>query len=370
MKIMITGAKGFIGKNLCAFLKNEGFNDLLLFDTDNSERELEEYTKQCSFVFHFAGINRPVNNDEFYLGNSDFTKKLCFYLKQAHNACPLLMSSSIQAEKDNDYGKSKLLAEQTVQNLSVENGNPVYIYRLPNVFGKWCRPNYNSVVATFCYNAANGLPLKVNDASAKITLAYIDDLAEEFIGVLKNRNSNFSGYLSPKITHCTTVTKLAKTIQSFAKERKDFFLPQLKKGSLEKKLYSTYLSYLPENQFSYNLLQHCDERGSFTEILKTECYGQVSVNVAKPGIVKGNHWHNTKVEKFLVVSGQAVIRFRKIGEQKIIDYYVSGEKPEVVDIPCGYTHSIENIGQSDLITIMWANETFDKNKPDTFFEEV
>lgn len=370
MKILITGAKGFIGKNLCAFLKNEGYSELMLFDKDNTLSELKNYTAECDFVFHLAGINRPADNSEFYSGNGTLTETLCGYLEQAGNKCPVVITSSVQAELGNDYGTSKRIAENHIKNLSEKNGNPVYIYRLPNVFGKWCRPNYNSAVATFCHNAANGLPLKINDPAAPITLVYIDDLAEEFTDIIKGNKIIEKGPLSPSITHKTTVGVLADTILSFAEERKDFFLPELKTGSLEKKLYSTYLSYLPENALSYPLVSHCDSRGSFTEFLKTPSYGQVSVNLSKPGIVKGNHWHNTKVEKFLVVYGSGIIRFRKIGETKVTEYRVSGEKLEVVDIPAGYTHNIENTGGTDMVTIMWANETFMKDKPDTFYEEV
>lgn len=371
--ILITGAGGFIGKNLVATLKTCGYTDLMLFERKDTPETLQQYAQRAAFVFHLAGINRPQNPSEFYSGNAGLTDTLLTFLRQANNNAPVLVTSSTQAELDNDYGKSKAQAEESIFAHHDATGAPVYVFRLPGVFGKWCRPNYNSVVATFCHNAANGLPLTVRDESYELPLVYIDDVVRCFINamdgnVLCDRSVRPHCLVSP--VHTTTLGHLAKVISGFMQNRTTLAAPLLEDGSLEKKLYSTWLSYLPTNQFSYPLTMHCDERGSFTEFLRTPERGQVSVNISKPGIVKGNHWHHSKNEKFLVVSGKGVIRFRRIDSDEIIEYYVSGDKLEVVDIPTGYTHNIENIGDTDMVTVMWANESFDPNHPDTFFLPV
>lgn len=369
MKILITGANGFIGKNLVYELKNRGFNDLLLCTRNTTEKELDEYTKNCDFVYHLAGINRPKNSSEFYEGNVEFTSLLVSLLKKNKNTAPILITSSIQAELENEYGESKKLAEQVLLEYSKENNTVIFIFRLPNVFGKWSKPNYNSVVATFCYNISRDLQITINNPNTELRLVYIDDVVNEFIYALNSNNTNENVYYSIEKEYKVTLGELAELLYSFKESRNNLYLPDFK-DEFTKKLYSTYLSFLPTEEFSYNLKGNYDERGSFTEFIKTDNHGQVSVNVTKPGITKGNHWHHTKTEKFLVVHGEALIKFRDIGSDEIIEYKVSGEKLEFVDIPPGYTHSITNIGYDDLVTIMWANECFDKNNPDTFFLEV
>lgn len=382
MKVLVTGANGFVGKNLVSTLKNikEGkdrtrnidIEDIYTYDIDNMVEDLKEYTKECDFVFHLAGVNRPKNIEEFYEGNTDFTELLCASLETHNNKCPILISSSIQAKKSNDYGKSKKDGEQILIRHAMNNDSKVYIYRLANLFGKWCRPNYNSVVATWCYNIAHDLDIQINNPNAKIELCYIDDVIDEFLNALEGHPTISIGeYNKVHPTYEIALEELSKIIYSFRDSRESLFLPDLKENSLEKKLYSTYLSYLPENKFSYPLQMNIDERGSFTEFLKTEDFGQVSINVSKPGITKGQHWHHSKNEKFLVVSGKGLIQFRNINDDKIIEYYVSGEKLEVVDIPTGYTHNIINLSKTeDLVTVMWANEIFDPDHPDTYFEKV
>ncbi|MEL3960613.1 NAD-dependent epimerase/dehydratase family protein [Lysinibacillus endophyticus] len=369
MKILVTGAKGFIGKNLVAELKNRGIKIIYEFNRENDMTVLGQYTKECDFVFHLAGINRPQSDNEFFSGNVDFTSQLLQLLKEHKNKAPILFASSIQAENGTSYGRSKLEAEKLIFNYAKENCVNAYVYRLPNVFGKWSKPNYNSVVATFCYNIARGLDIQINNPEADLTLCYIDDVLEEFICALNGNPSKISSYsIVPKI-YTIKLSQLAETIQSFKETRENLNIPNME-NKLVKKLYSTYLSYLPEDNFSYDLKMNCDHRGSFTEFLKTNNQGQVSINVSKPGITKGNHWHHTKNEKFLVVSGEGLIRFRKLDSEDIIEYRVSGEKLQVVDIPVGYTHSIVNVGENDLVTVMWANENFDPEKPDTYFQEV
>lgn len=382
MKILVTGANGFVGKNLVSTLKNikDGkdrtrnidIGDIYTYDIDNTVEDLKEYTKDCDFVFHLAGVNRPKNTEEFYEGNTDFTELLCASLEAHNNKCPVLISSSIQAKKSNDYGKSKKEGEQILIRHAMNNDSKVYIYRLANLFGKWCRPNYNSVVATWCYNIAHDLDIQISNPNAKIELCYIDDVIDEFLNVLEGHPTISIGeYSKVHPIYEIVLEKLSKIIYSFRDSRENLFIPDLKENSLEKKLYSTYLSYLPENKFSYPLKMNIDERGSFTEFLKTEDFGQVSINVSKPGITKGQHWHHSKNEKFLVVSGKGLIQFRNINDDKIIEYYVSGEKLEVVDIPTGYTHNIINLSETeDLVTIMWANEIFDSDHPDTYYGSV
>ncbi|NLO71720.1 MAG: capsular polysaccharide biosynthesis protein CapF [Porphyromonadaceae bacterium] len=372
MKILITGAKGFVGKNLIAELKNQGFTDILECDTDTTSDELDLFVRDCQFVFHLAGVNRPENTEDYMKGNFGFTSELLNLLKKHNNKSPLLLSSSIQAALDNPYGKSKKAGENLIFEYGEKNNTPVFVYRLPNVFGKWCRPNYNSAVATFCHNIAHDLPIQVNDPNVFMKLVYIDDVVLSFIDKLKNGSKNISDkrqFETVNPVHEIKLGEIADLIYSFKESRNSLFLPNFR-DEFTKKLYSTYLSYLPKDQFNYFLKMNTDARGSFTEFLKSVDCGQVSINISKPGIVKGQHWHHTKNEKFLVVSGNGVIRFRKIDSDEVIEYFVSGEKLEVLDIPVGYTHNIENLGNSDMVTVMWANEVFDKEKPDTYWQEV
>ena len=368
--ILITGAGGFIGKNLVATLKTAGYTDLMLFERDDPPETLAEYAARAGFVYHLAGINRPKDPSEFYAGNAGLTETLLSLLDKAGNKAPVLVTSSTQAALDNDYGKSKAQAEQAIFAHGKATGAPVYVFRLPGVFGKWCRPNYNSVVATFCHNSANGLPLSVRDPEYRLPLVYIDDVVASFVAALDGSCTREGDYCVVPVVHETTLGHLAETIEGFAKNRETLDVPDQTPGSLEQKLYSTWLSYLPADRFSYPLNMHCDNRGSFTEFLHTPAHGQVSINISKPGIVKGNHWHHSKNEKFLVVKGTGVIRFRALDSTEVIEYHVSGDKLEVVDIPTGYTHNIENVGEDDMVTVMWANEVFDPDHPDTFFLPV
>lgn len=370
--ILVTGAGGFIGKNLCAELENQGYTNLMRFDIDTPKQQLAEFCAKAQFVFHLAGINRPKDPAEFYEGNRGLTEQLLYLLKESGNKAPVLITSSTQAALDNDYGKSKAEAEQLVYAHGETNGSAVYVFRLPGVFGKWCRPAYNSVVATFCHNIAHGLPIEVRDPAYSFPLVYIDDVVRCFIDAMNgtvrcDRSAQPVCMVDP--VHEVTLGKLAQLIESFRESRTTLAAPNMG-DAFEKKLYSTYLSYLPTDQFAYDLKMNCDARGSFTEFLRTPERGQVSVNISNPGIVKGNHWHHTKNEKFLVVKGKAAIRFRKVGTSEVIEYRVSGEKLQVVDIPTGYTHNIENVGSGELVTVMWANEPFDPDHPDTFFEPV
>ncbi|MFT9486560.1 MAG: capsular polysaccharide biosynthesis protein CapF [Tepidibacillus sp.] len=369
MKILVTGAKGFIGKNLIAELKNRKYTDILEYSRDTNLSLLDEYCKEADFVFHLAGVNRPKEQSEFMEGNFGFTSTLLDTLKKYKNTCPIMISSSIQAELDNPYGKSKKAGEDLLFEYGKETGSKVLVYRFPNVFGKWCRPNYNSAVATFCHNIAHDLPIKVNDPSVVMNLVYIDDVVEELINALEGKENKNGKFCKVSLVYTITLGEIVNLIYSFKKSREDCSIPDMS-DAFTKKLYSTYLSYLPKDQFSYDLKMNVDNRGSFTEFIKTPDRGQVSVNISKPGITKGNHWHHTKNEKFLVVSGKGVIRFRKIDSNEVIEYYVSGDKMEVVDIPTGYTHNIENLGETDMVTIMWANEPFDSEKPDTYYLEV
>lgn len=369
MKILVTGASGFIGKNLVAELKNKGYEDLFLITRENSSEDLEEYTKECEFVFHLAGINRPENEKEFMEGNFGFTSKLLELLKTNGNKAPVLITSSTQAEKDNPYGKSKKAGEDLLFNYQKETDAKVLVYRLPNVFGKWSKPNYNTVVATYCHNIARALDIQINNPDAELNLCYIDDVLEEFTRSLDGNPTFQDNYCIVPVTHNIKLGELAELIKYFKESRTNLSIANME-DELTKKLYSTYLSFLPEEQFSYDLKMNIDQRGSFTEFIRTPERGQVSVNISKPGITKGNHWHHTKNEKFLVVSGEGLIRFRKLESDEIIEYKVSGEKLQVVDIPTGYTHSIVNVGESDLVTVMWVNECFDPEKPDTYYLEV
>jgi len=363
MKVLVTGASGFIGKNMSLWLKNNG-HEVLPIDIDNINM-LSSYIAECDFIVHLAGINRPMTASEFYDGNSNLTKHLVDLVKESGKRIPIIYSSSIQALLDNDYGKSKKMAEDYL----LESGLPVFVYRLANVFGKWCKPNYNSALSTFAYNIAHDLPIEVRDRSYVVHFNYIDDICSEWLNVINSKKNGDDAILSIYPVHDCSLGKLSDLLYSFKESRNNLSSIDMS-DEFTKKLYATYLSYLPEDKFSYRLNMHSDNRGSFTEFLKTPNFGQVSVNVGKPGIVKGNHYHNTKNEKFLVVSGTCSIKFRKIGTNDVIEYITSGEKLEVVDIPTGYTHSITNIGNTDSVTIMWANEQYDPEHPDTYFEEV
>lgn len=380
MKILVTGAKGFMGKNLCATLRNiaqgkdRSFSlpfvpELYEYDLDTEPSCLEKWCADCDFVFHLAGVNRPKDQTEFMEGNFGFTSKLLEALEKHQNTCPIMLSSSTQAALDNPYGKSKLAGEALLREYASRTGARVLIYRFTNVFGKWCRPNYNSAVATFCHNIAHGLPITIHDPSVKMRLVYIDDVVSELIAALKGEEHQKDGLCYVPVEHEILLGEISELLYSFRRSREDLSVPDTK-DPFCKKLYATYLSYLPEQSFSYPLTTHTDARGSFTEILRTQNCGQFSVNISKAGITKGNHWHHTKNEKFLVVSGKGVIRFRRIESEEILEYFVSGEKLEVVDIPTGYTHSIVNLGDTDLVTFMWANECFDPAKPDTYYLEV
>lgn len=369
MRILVTGAKGFIGKNLIAELRNRKYTEIFEYDRDTDYLLLDEYCKEADFVFHLAGVNRSKVKSEFMEGNFGFTSNLLNFLKKNNNTCPVMISSSIQAELDNPYGESKKAGENLLFSYSEETGSKVLVYRFPNVFGKWCKPNYNSAVATFCHNIAHDLPIQVNDPSVVMNLVYIDDVVNELIDTLEGKENKIGLFCEVPLAYTATLNEIVDLIYSFKNSRENKSVPNMH-DELAKKLYSTYLSYLPEDKFSYELKMNVDQRGSFTEFIKTPDRGQISVNISKPGITKGNHWHHTKNEKFLVVSGKGVIRFRKIDSDEVIEYFISGEKMEVVDIPTGYTHNIENLGDSDMVTIMWVNEPFDPEKPDTYFLEV
>ena len=383
MNILVTGAKGFIGRNLIATLhniadgKDRSFGmdtDLTVFeyDIDTDPSLLDAYCKNADFVFHLAGVNRPQDPKEFMEGNFGFTSTLLDTLKKYENHCPIMISSSIQAALDNPYGLSKKAGEELIFNYGKEVGAEVFVYRFPNVFGKWCRPNYNSAVATFCNNIANDLPITVNDPAVMMTLVYVDDVVAELIAALKGEaNKKEDGYCYVPIEHKITLGEIVELIYSFAKQPQELVIPEIPEGSFAKKLYSTYLSYLPKEKVAFPLKMNVDDRGSFTELLKTKNNGQVSVNISKPGITKGQHWHHTKWEFFIVVSGRGLIQQRKVGTDEVLNFEVSGAKIEAVHMLPGYTHNIINLSDTeDLVTVMWANESFDPNKPDTFFEVV
>lgn len=387
VKILITGAKGFVGRNLCAALEeirlghdrraDHAFESISVYayDVENTPEELDAFCKDCDFVVNLAGVNRPQDPKEFMAGNFGFASTLLDALKKHKNTCPVLLSSSIQASltgryAGSVYGESKKAGEDLFFAYGKETGAEVLVYRFPNVFGKWCRPNYNSAIATFCYNTANGLPIQVNDPSVQMDVVYIDDVVEEILAALRGNPNREGSFCSVPVHHETTLGFIADSILSFPQMQKSLEVPLLS-DPLTKKLYSTYLSYLPEDATIYDLKMNCDDRGSFTEILRTCDRGQFSVNISKPGITKGNHWHHTKNEKFVVVKGEGLIRLRKLGSDEIREYRVSGKKIQVVEMLPGYTHSIVNLSETeDLVTFMWANEAFDPNKPDTFFLEV
>lgn len=380
MKILVTGAKGFMGKNLVAELNNikEGkaktyrlssHLSIFEYDLDTAPALLDTYCKEADFVFHLAGVNRPKEQSEFMEGNFGFTSTLLDTLKKYNNNCPVMLSSSIQAELDNPYGHSKKAGEDLLFEYSHETGAQIFIYRFPNVFGKWCRPNYNSAVATFCNNIAHNKPIQITDRNVMMILVYIDDVVKELISALEGNPHKVANFCKVPVEHQITLGEIVDLIYSFKESRKNLKVPDLS-DAFTKQLYSTYLSYLPTDNFSYPLKMNIDDRGSFTEFLKSPDRGQVSVNISKPGITKGQHWHHTKNEKFLVVSGKGVIRFRKTDEEKVHEYFVSGDKLEVVDIPVGYTHNIENLGNTDMVTVMWVNEIFNPEHPDTYYLPV
>ena len=398
MNILVTGAKGFVGRNLVECLKNirdgkdktRNFSveDIYEYDIDSKLDELDVYCSKADFVFNLAGVNRPKENSEFMSGNFGFASDLLNMLKKNNNPCPVMLSSSIQATLigrygESDYGKSKLAGEELFFSYGKENGVKVLVYRFPNLFGKWCRPNYNSAVATFCNNIANDLPIQVNDSSVELELLYIDDLVEEMLLALegKEHHCEYDGLLPVEqkdgkysfapVTHKVTLGQIVDLLNTFKSQSSTLLMPEIPNNSFAKKLYSTYLSYLPKDKVAFSLKMNCDERGSFTELLKTENCGQFSVNISKPGITKGQHWHNTKWEFFIVVSGHGLIQERKIGTDEIIEFEVTGDNIQAIHMLPGYTHNIINLSDTEnLVTVMWANEQFDSNKPDTFFEKV
>lgn len=398
MNILVTGAKGFVGKNLCVSLKNirDGkdrtrpnisIGEIYEYDTDTEPALLDEYCGKCDFVFNFAGVNRPQNAEEFMQGNFGFASTLLDTLKKYNNTCPVMISSSIQAtcigRYDSDYGRSKKAGEELMFAYAQEAGAKVLVYRFPNLFGKWCRPNYNSVVATFCNNIANDLPIQVSDRAVQLELLYIDDLVTEMLDALegKEHHCEFDGidtvfcdngkYCAVLITHKVTLGEIVDLLYNYKLQTSTLVIPEIPENSFAKKLYSTYLSYLPREKVSFPLKMNCDDRGSFTELLKTEKCGQFSVNISKPGITKGQHWHHTKWEVFIVVSGHGLIQMRKIGTDEVMNFEVSGDKIEAVHMLPGYTHNIINLSNTDnLVTLMWANEQFDPKHPDTFLEVV
>ena len=399
MKILVTGAKGFVGRNLVCQLRNiaEGKaswyavdSELTVFEYDlnSTSEELEHYCQEADFVFNLAGVNRPKDQSEFMKGNFGFASTLLDTLKKYHNTCPVMLASSIQATLmgrygESDYGKSKLAGEELFFDYAKETGSKVLVYRFPNLFGKWCRPNYNSAVATFCNNIANDLPIQVNDRSTALELLYIDDLVDELIGALTGdeHHCEFEGvetvlkadgrYCAVSTTHKVTLGEIVDLLDSFKAQPSTLVVPEIPNDSFAKKLYSTYLSYLPKEKTIFPLKMNVDARGSFTELLRSEKCGQVSINISKPGITKGEHWHNSKWEFFIVVSGHGLIQERKIGTDEVIEFEVSGENIQAIHMLPGYTHNIINLSDTvDLVTVMWANEAFDPNRPDTFFEEV
>lgn len=398
MNVLVTGAKGFVGRNLCENLKNirdgkdrtRSFSveNVFEYDIDSTEVELEDYCSKSDFVFNLAGVNRPKETSEFMSGNFGFASTLLETLKKHDNKCPVMLSSSIQATLigrygESDYGKSKLAGENLFFDYGQETGVKVLVYRFPNLFGKWCRPNYNSAVATFCNNIANDLPIQVNDRNTELELLYIDDLVEEMMSALSGseHHCEYDG-LSPveksdgkycyvPVTHKVTLGEIVDTLESFKNQPQTLVMPEIPFNSFTKKLYSTYLSYLPKEKVAFPLKMNCDDRGSFTELLKTANCGQFSVNISKPGITKGQHWHNSKWEFFIVVSGHALIQERKIGTDEVIEFDVTGDNIQAIHMLPGYIHSIKNLSETDnLITVMWANEQFNKNHPDTFAEKV
>ena len=388
MNILVTGANGFVGKNLCAALKNIRddkdktrslkIDGIFEYDIDTDKALLDSFCEKADFVFNLAGVNRPKDNSEFMQGNFGFASELLETLKKHNNKCPVMLSSSIQAtligRYDSDYGRSKKAGEDLFFKYSEETGAKVLVYRFPNLFGKWCRPNYNSAVATFCNNTANDLPITVNDRNTELELLYIDDLVAEMLDALENNEHRYADdtkYCIVPTTHKVTLGEIVDLLEQFKNQPKTLLMPEIPNNSFAKKLYSTYLSYLPKEKVSFPLKMNIDDRGSFTELLKTANCGQFSVNISKPGITKGQHWHNSKWEFFIVVSGHGLIEERKIGSDEVLRFEVTGEKIEAIHMLPGYTHNIINLSDTeDLVTLMWANEQFDPSHPDTFYEEV
>lgn len=369
MKVLITGANGFIGKNLVSQLQETENVEILKYDIDTPFEFIENNIQDIDFIYHLAGVNRPKDNREFFKGNTDLTKKILDLIISKELSIPFLITSSIQATRENDYGKSKKMAEEAV--LEYGKNNPAYVYRLHNVFGKWCRPNYNSVVATFCNNIANDLEISINDENTELELIYIDDIVKEFINLLFTKKPNYIEdnfcYIRP--VYKITLGKLAETIRQFKNSMNSIFVPNTGDEFI-KKLYSTYISYVPVEKMVTEAVQNIDERGSFTELVKTNTAGQVSISISKPGVIRGNHYHHTKIERFIVVKGHAKIKFTNIITNESYEFEVDDKKTEVVTIPVGYTHNIENIGNDEMILIIWCNELFDKEKPDTYFKTV
>lgn len=382
MDILITGASGFVGKNLAVSLEavRDGkdrthqtlsVGEIFRCTRQTTEAELRDYCTRADFVFHLAGVNRPTDPAEFMRGNRDFTGKLLSMLEAVGNMCPVMLSSSTQAALDNPYGESKRAGEQLLRDHGARSGASVLVYRFPNVFGKWCRPNYNSAVATFCHNRANDLPIQVNDRSTRLTLVYIDDVVQELLSALEGKEHRDSDLCFVPVTHSVTLGEIADMIEAFRAQPETLLLPEIPADSFEKKLYSTFLSYLPKEKVAFPLRMNADKRGSFTELLKTRSCGQFSVNISKPGITKGQHWHHTKWEFFIVVSGHGLIQERRLGTDEVMEFEVSGEEIEAVHMLPGCTHNIINLSETEnLVTLMWANEPFDPAHPDTFFEEV
>ncbi len=382
MNILVTGAKGFVGRNLVSQLHNIGSGKakehalsgksltVFEYDLDSDLSDLDSYCRQADFVFNLAGVNRPKDRTEFMEGNFGFASTLLSALKKHNNTCPVMISSSVQAALDNPYGESKRAGEQLLFDYGRETGAKVLVYRFPNVFGKWCRPNYNSAVATFCYNIARDLPILVNDPDVVMNLVYVDDVVDELVAALNGEEHRTGDYCEVPVMHTITLGGIVELITGFKDMHTDLSVSDLG-DAFTKKLYSTYLSYLPEEKFIYPLKMNVDERGSFTEIIRTSDRGQFSVNISKPGITKGQHWHHTKNEKFVVVSGHGLIQLRKIGSEEIIEFEVSGDRMEAVEMIPGYTHNIINLSEREnLVTVMWCNECFDSRKPDTYFEKV
>lgn len=382
MNILVTGAKGFVGRNLVSQLHNIGSGKakehalsgksltVFEYDLDSDLSDLDSYCRQADFVFNLAGVNRPKDRTEFMEGNFGFASTLLSALKKHNNTCPVMISSSVQAALNNPYGESKRAGEQLLFDYGRETGAKVLVYRFPNVFGKWCRPNYNSAVATFCYNIARDLPIQVNDPDVVMNLVYVDDVVDELVAALNGEEHRTGDYCEVPVMHTITLGGIVELITGFKDMHTDLSVPDLG-DAFTKKLYSTYLSYLPEEKFIYPLKMNVDERGSFTEIIRTSDRGQFSVNISKPGITKGQHWHHTKNEKFVVVSGHGLIQLRKIGSEEIIEFEVSGDRMEAVEMIPGYTHNIINLSEREnLVTVMWCNECFDSRKPDTYFEKV
>ena len=388
MNVLITGANGFVGRNLTQrlYALRDGrdrtrpalrIDEVLLYTRETAPETLAAYCRSADFVVHLAGVNRPQDPEEFTTGNTDLTRTLLAQLRQSGNRCPVLLASSIQASltgryAGSPYGQSKRAAEALLRAYSEQTGAQGLIYRFPNLFGKWCRPNYNSVVATFCHNIARDMPITVSDPAAELELVYIDDLVDELLDAMEGHPHRAdAGYYRVPVSHPVTLGEIVRLLRSFHDQPQTLLLPQIPDGSFAKKLYSTYLSYLPPEKVAFPLKMNVDARGSFTELLKTDACGQVSVNITKPGVTKGQHWHNSKWEFFIVVAGRGLIRERRIGSDEVIEFAVSGERIEAVHMLPGYTHDIINLSDTeDLVTVMWANERFDPEHPDTYFEEV